>query len=144
MSKIRLGKFILKQYCRVLKFPSMNQDNHSYMSNQRHGQEKKERTSREDLTKKEENRMKEKIRDLTFKAPSKKVGNKRRASFCARMRGMKKKLTSAKTRDPDSRDPELGIANMNVSILKHINVGSGSSVPASINGNCCRICHDPA
>jgi hypothetical protein len=29
---------------------------------------------------------------------------KRRASFCARMSGMKKKLTSAKTaRDPDSR-----------------------------------------
>jgi hypothetical protein len=39
-----------------------------------------------------------------LKAPSKKVGNKRRASFCARMRGMKKKLTSAKTaNDPDSR-----------------------------------------
>jgi|TARA_B110000971_G_scaffold217956_1_gene255853 hypothetical protein len=40
----------------------------------------------------------------TLKAPSKKVGNKRRASFCARMGGMKKKLTSAKTaRDPNSR-----------------------------------------
>ena len=39
-----------------------------------------------------------------LKAPSKKVGNKRRASFCARMSGMKKKLTSAKTaNDPDSR-----------------------------------------
>ena len=39
-----------------------------------------------------------------LKAPSKKVGNKRRASFCARMKGMKRKLTSAKTaRDPDSR-----------------------------------------
>jgi len=39
-----------------------------------------------------------------LKAPSKKKGNKRRASFCARMKGMKKKLTSAKTaRDPDSR-----------------------------------------
>ena len=39
-----------------------------------------------------------------LKAPSKKVGNPRRASFCARMRGMKKKLTSKKTaRDPDSR-----------------------------------------
>ena len=39
-----------------------------------------------------------------LKAPSKKVCNKRRASFCARMKGMKKKLTSAKTaRDPDSR-----------------------------------------
>ena len=34
----------------------------------------------------------------------KKVGNKRRASFCARMKGMKKKLTSAKTaNDPNSR-----------------------------------------
>ena len=39
-----------------------------------------------------------------LKAPSKKVGNPRRASFCARMKGMKKKLTSAKTaKDPDSR-----------------------------------------
>ena len=39
-----------------------------------------------------------------LKRPSKKKGNKRRASFCARMRGMKKKLTSKKTaRDPDSR-----------------------------------------
>ena len=31
-----------------------------------------------------------------LKRPSKKVGNKRRASFCARMQGMKKRLTSAK------------------------------------------------
>ena len=39
-----------------------------------------------------------------LKAPSKKVGNPRRASFRARMRGMKKKLTSKKTAsDPDSR-----------------------------------------
>jgi len=39
-----------------------------------------------------------------LKAPSKKKGNKRRVSFCARMKGMKKKLTSKKTaRDPDSR-----------------------------------------
>jgi len=39
-----------------------------------------------------------------LKAPSKKVGNPRRASFCARMKGMKKKLTSAKTaNDPNSR-----------------------------------------
>ena len=39
-----------------------------------------------------------------LKAPSKEVGNKRRSSFCARMKGMKKKLTSAKTaNDPDSR-----------------------------------------
>jgi hypothetical protein len=40
----------------------------------------------------------------TLKAPSKKVGNPRRASFCARMTGMKKKLTSKKTaNDPQSR-----------------------------------------
>tara|TARA_R100001594_G_scaffold54211_1_gene87800 strand:+ start:369 stop:611 length:243 start_codon:yes stop_codon:yes gene_type:complete len=40
----------------------------------------------------------------TLKPPSKVVGNPRRASFCARMRGMKKKLTSAKTaNDPQSR-----------------------------------------
>ena len=39
-----------------------------------------------------------------LKAPCKKKGNKRRASFCARMKGMKRKLTSAKTaRDPNSR-----------------------------------------
>jgi len=39
-----------------------------------------------------------------LKAPSKEVGNPRRASFCARMKGMKKKLTSKKTAsDPDSR-----------------------------------------
>jgi hypothetical protein len=39
-----------------------------------------------------------------LKAPSKKVGNPRRKSFCARMRGMKSKLTSAKTaNDPNSR-----------------------------------------
>jgi hypothetical protein len=39
-----------------------------------------------------------------LKAPTKKKGNKRRKSFCARMKGMKKKNTSAKTaRDPDSR-----------------------------------------
>jgi hypothetical protein len=39
-----------------------------------------------------------------LKAPSKKVGNPRRASFCARMKGMKAKLTSKKTaNDPDSR-----------------------------------------
>ena len=39
-----------------------------------------------------------------LKAPSKKVGNPRRKSFCARMKGMKKKLTSKKTaNDKDSR-----------------------------------------
>ena len=39
-----------------------------------------------------------------LKAPSKKVGNPRRKSFCARMKGMKKKLTTSKTaNDPDSR-----------------------------------------
>jgi hypothetical protein len=39
-----------------------------------------------------------------LKSPSKEVGNPRRKSFCARMSGMKSKLTSAKTaRDPESR-----------------------------------------
>jgi hypothetical protein len=39
-----------------------------------------------------------------LKAPSKEVGNPRRASFCRRMKGMKTKLTSKKTaNDPDSR-----------------------------------------
>ena len=39
-----------------------------------------------------------------LKAPSKKVGNPRRKSFCARMSGMKKKLPSSKTaNDPNSR-----------------------------------------
>jgi hypothetical protein len=39
-----------------------------------------------------------------LKRPSKVKGNKRRDSFCRRMKGMKAKLTSAKTaRDPDSR-----------------------------------------
>tara|TARA_B100001057_G_scaffold499115_1_gene608593 strand:- start:698 stop:1993 length:1296 start_codon:yes stop_codon:yes gene_type:complete len=39
-----------------------------------------------------------------LKRPSKKAGNPRRKSFCARMKGMKSKLTSSKTaNDPDSR-----------------------------------------
>ena len=39
-----------------------------------------------------------------LKAPSKDKNNPRRKSFCARMRGMKKKLTSKKTaNDPNSR-----------------------------------------
>ena len=39
-----------------------------------------------------------------LKPPNKEVGNKRRASFCARMKGMKAKLTSEKVRnDPNSR-----------------------------------------
>ena len=43
-----------------------------------------------------------------LKRPSKKVGNKRRKSFCARMKGMKKKLTSKKTaNDPDSRNQQV-------------------------------------
>ena len=39
-----------------------------------------------------------------LQAPSKDKDNPRRKSFCARMRGMKKKLTSKKTdNDPQSR-----------------------------------------
>ena len=40
----------------------------------------------------------------TLKAPTKSKTSSRRKSFCARMGGMKKKLTSAKTaKDPNSR-----------------------------------------
>ncbi|ANS03649.1 hypothetical protein [uncultured Mediterranean phage uvDeep-CGR2-KM22-C255] len=40
----------------------------------------------------------------TLKAPTKSKTSARRKSFCARMKGMKRKLTSAKTaRDPNSR-----------------------------------------
>ncbi len=40
----------------------------------------------------------------TLKPPTKSKTNPRRKSFCARMTGMKKRLTSAKTaRDPNSR-----------------------------------------
>ena len=40
----------------------------------------------------------------TLKPPTKSKTSGRRISFCARMRGMKRKLTSAKTaRDPNSR-----------------------------------------
>ena len=40
----------------------------------------------------------------TLKPPTKSKTNPRRKSFCARMKGMKAKLTSAKTaRNPDSR-----------------------------------------
>ena len=42
--------------------------------------------------------------NANLKAPTKSKTSKRRKSFCARMKGMKKKLTSAKTaRDPNSR-----------------------------------------
>ena len=54
--------------------------------------------------KKAESRMSAKTQEAILRAPSKKVGNPRRKSFCARMKGMKKKLTSKKTAsDPDSR-----------------------------------------
>ena len=42
--------------------------------------------------------------NANLKAPTKSKTSKRRKSFCARMKGMKKKLTSKKTaRDPNSR-----------------------------------------
>ena len=59
---------------------------------------------RNGLAGKGKGRASAKKQGMNLKAPSKKVGNKRRASFCKRMGGMKKKLTSAKTaRDPNSR-----------------------------------------
>ena len=47
---------------------------------------------REDLTKKARKSYERENPGSDLKAPSKKVGNPRRASFCARMKGMKKKL----------------------------------------------------
>ena len=45
-----------------------------------------------------------KAEGMNLKAPSKDTNNVRHKSFCARMSGMKKKLTSAETaKDPDSR-----------------------------------------
>ena len=45
-----------------------------------------------------------KAEGMNLKAPSKDTNNARHKSFCARMSGMKKKLTSAETaKDPDSR-----------------------------------------
>jgi hypothetical protein len=41
---------------------------------------------------------------MNLKPPTKVKGNKRRKSFCARMSGLRRKLTSAKTaNDPNSR-----------------------------------------
>ena len=57
----------------------------------------------------------------TLKAPSKKVGNKRRASFCARMTGMKKKLTSAKTaRDPNITCPSRKTARWGKDLTQRV------------------------
>lgn len=45
-----------------------------------------------------------KAQGMNLKAPSKDTDNPRHKSFCARMKGMKSKLTSSKTaNDPDSR-----------------------------------------
>ena len=46
-----------------------------------------------------------------LKRPSKKVGNPRRASFCARMKGMKKKLTSSKTANDPRINNSMKISN---------------------------------
>ena len=69
-----------------------------------HGQKSRGKMKKVDSTKKEEKAYERENPGSDLKRPSKKVGNKRRASFCARMKGMKKKLTSKKTaNDPDSR-----------------------------------------
>ena len=47
--------------------------------------------------KKVESRMNAKTQEAILRHLQKKVGNPRRKSFCARMKGMKKKLTSSKT-----------------------------------------------
>ena len=54
--------------------------------------------------KKDERATREKIQEAILRDLQRKLGAPRRASFCARMSGMKKKLTSKKTaNDPDSR-----------------------------------------
>lgn len=65
-----------------------------------------------------------------LKAPSKEVGNKRRASFCARMNGMKKKLTSKETAsDPDSRiNKSLRAWNCNSKNESHIDIAMGKQL----------------
>ena len=69
-----------------------------------HGLEKQEKNKSGGLNEKGRRSYEKANPGSDLKAPSKKVGNKRRASFCARMKGMKKKLTSKKTaNDPNSR-----------------------------------------
>ena len=61
----------------------------------------------------------------TLKAPTKSKTNPRRKSFCARMSGMKKKLTSAKTaRDPNSRINKA---------LRKWNCAHGCAMPSRTN-----------
>ena len=74
------------------------------MQKGQHGQKKQERINQGGLNEKGRKSYERENPGSDLKAPSKKVGNPRRASFCARMKGMKKKLTSSKTaNDPDSR-----------------------------------------
>ena len=70
---------------------------------EQHGRKKQDRTKKIGLNEKGRKSYEEENPGSDLKAPTKKKGNPRK-SFCARMRGMKKKLTSKKTaRDPDSR-----------------------------------------
>ena len=87
-----------------LQFRTMNQGNQFFKLKKQHGQEKQERIKKEVLNEKGRRSYERENPGSDLKAPSKKVGNPRRKSFCARMKGMKKKLTSSKTaNDPDSR-----------------------------------------
>ena len=54
-----------------------------------------------------------------LKRPSKKVGNKRRASFCARMKGMKKKNV-AKKHKGFSKLPEAVQRKINKKLAKKV------------------------
>ena len=55
-----------------------------------------------------------------LKAPSKKVGNKRRASFCARMKGMKKKNGMKKKYKGFSKLPEAVQRKINKKLAKKV------------------------
>ena len=93
MFKIRLIKYILAQNYQSYRVSDYEPGQPVLHAEVQHGQKNQEKIKKVDLMKKDESLMKEKILESDLKAPSKKVGNPRRASFCARMKGMKKKLT---------------------------------------------------
>jgi len=93
----------------LLSFSDFRQINNNSISNEEMIEEKTPAWQRKEGQNPEgglnaKGRASAKAQGMNLKAPSKEVGNPRRKSFCARMTGMKKKLTSKKTAsDPDSR-----------------------------------------
>ena len=94
-----------------MTFLIMNQANPSYI--RKTGKKKSGKNPEGGLNEKGRKSYERQNPGSDLKRPSKKVGNPRRKSFCARMKGMKKKLTSSKTaNDPDSRiNKSLNIRN---------------------------------